>query len=288
MNDVTQDTHQDRAFLEREYNARAMTSDFDKDAIYLARSAIAFSKAKRIADLVYDEKSGSKLDIYPAGPGTPLFVWIHGGYWRASSKNENAFVAPGLVASGVSVASVDYTLAPAASLDEIVRQVRASIAWLHRAAPRYGYDARRIHIGGHSAGGHLVGMLLADNWHEEFGLPSHIIGTALSVSGLFDLQPLRNCFVNDALGLDAEAASRNSPIKHLPQNSDATLLVTVGGDESSEFKRQSDIYMSAWLGKGHSGRLIDMPDRHHFDIILELERAGNPLFDGLLQSIKSC
>ena len=276
----------ERARLNREYDARAMTASYDKDAIYAARSAAALARVERIADLVYDDRSGSTLDLYPAGRGSPLFVWIHGGYWRASSKDENAFVAPGLVERGISVASVDYALAPAVTLDEIVRQVRTAMAWLQRHAPGHGIEAGRLHVGGHSAGGHLTGMLLAGGWHEAFGVRPDLIATAMPISGLFDLHPLRATFVNDFMVLDADGASRNSPTAHLPATSSAMLVAAVGGDESSEFRRQTADYVRSWTARGFPGREVPMPGFHHFDIILELERPGNPLFDALHDAIR--
>jgi arylformamidase len=275
----------DATFLNREYDARATTRAFDKDAIYRHRSLEALKRAERIANITYDGASGSKLDIYPGGQSAPLFVWIHGGYWRSSTKDDNAFVAPGLVAKGIAVANVDYTLAPHATLQEIVRQIRSSIAWLAANGAQYGIDARRIHVGGHSAGGHLVGMLLADNWQSSFNVAPDAIGTALSVSGLFDLAPLRRTFVNDALALDEAAAFENSPINLVPRNADARLLATVGGDESSEFQRQTNEYWTLWSKTGNRGKLVEMPGFHHFNIILELESPGNPLFDTLVASI---
>lgn len=279
-------TPEERARLDREYNARAMTAAFDRESIYPARSAAAAARVERIADRVYDDRSGSKLDLYPAGKGSPLFVWIHGGYWRASSKDENIFVVPGLVEAGISVASIDYTLAPAVTLDEIVRQVRTAIAWLARHAPDHGIETRRLHVGGHSAGGHLTGMLLAGGWHDAFGVAPDLIATAMPISGLFDLHPLRGTFVQEFLPLDAAAASRNSPIEHLPETSSATLVAAVGGDESSEFRRQTADYVAAWTARGFPGREVPMPGFHHFDIILELERPGNPLFDALHDAIR--
>jgi arylformamidase len=177
----------DQATLDREYDAFPAAAGFDKTAVYKLHSERAFASLERVPDLVYDEASGSKLDLYPGPKGSPLFVWVHGGYWRASTKNENAFVAGGLVPSGITVANVDYTLAPSVTLDEIVRQVRTSIAWLHRNTARFGVDANLIHIGGHSAGGQLIGMLLADEWKSAFQLPRDVIGAALGVSGLFDM-----------------------------------------------------------------------------------------------------
>ncbi len=276
----------DVSFLNSEYDARARTPSFDRERIYKERSQAAFDRTERIADIVYDTASGSKLDIYPAQPGAPLFVWIHGGYWRSSTKDANAFVAPGLVDAGVAVASVDYSLAPAVRIGEIVRQVRTSVAWLVENARTYKYDAGRIHVGGHSAGGHLVGMLLADKWPKSFGLARDPVRTGLAISGLFDLAPLQKTFVNEALRLNEAEIRDNSPINLLPETSNATLLATVGGTESSEFQRQTDEYLRAWQHRGHRGTRIDMPGFHHFNIILELEKPGNPLFDKLLDSIR--
>jgi arylformamidase len=275
----------DREYLNREYNARASTASFDKDSVYTERSRFALDALDRVSDCVYDELSESKLDIFPAGQGSPVFAWIHGGYWRSSSKQENAFVAPGLVRQGITVVNIDYMLAPAVSLDEIVRQIRSSVAWIYRNITQYGGDPRRIHIGGHSAGGHLAGMVMSKGWQSSFNLPADIIGTALCVSGLFDLEPLRHTFVNEDLRLDAASAIRNSPINYIPEHSSAKLLATCGGDESSEFRRQTELYLSRWRTAGHSGKGIAMSGFHHFDIILELERSGNPLFDTLLGSI---
>jgi len=280
------DRADDVSFLNGEYDARARTHSFDRERIYKERSQAAFDRTERIADLVYDTSSGSKLDIYPSQPGAPLFVWIHGGYWRSSTKDANAFVAPGLVDAGVAVASVDYSLAPNVRIGEIVRQVRTSVAWLVHNARTYGYDARHVHVGGHSAGGHLVGMLLADKWQNSFGLAHDAVRTGLAVSGLFDLAPLQKTFVNDALRLNEAEIGDNSPINLIPKTSDATLLATVGGVESSEFHRQTDDYLRAWQRCGHRGTRIDLPGFHHFDVILELERPGNALFDNLLANIQ--
>lgn len=87
--------------LDREYDARIAAGAFDKASVYRRESERVLASADRIADLVYDEASQSKLDIYPSAQGAPLFVWIHGGYWRSSTKDENAFVAPAFVAQGV-------------------------------------------------------------------------------------------------------------------------------------------------------------------------------------------
>lgn len=277
---------QEKERLNQEYNAFLPAAGFDKDGVYTERSAAALQQLPQRQTFVYDPASGSKLDFYAAAPGAPLFVWVHGGYWRSSSKDENIFVAPGLVAQGVNVASVDYSLAPSVTIDEIVRQVRQSIVWLHSQAASLGFDPSRIHVGGHSAGGHLVGMLLARDWLAQEGLPEDLIGVGLAISGLFDLEPMRHIFVNEQLKLTDAQIEANSPIRHLPRGSQSLLLATYGGLESSEFARQTRDYVGAWSAASNRAMSIDMPADHHFDIILKLESAGNPLFDTLLAQIR--
>lgn len=259
----------DRATLAREYDARGSVPSFDAEyARYLAGSQAVQREYRRIADIVYDAASGETLDIYPAEPGAPLFLWIHGGYWRASSKDDNAFVVPGPKAQGMAVAVMNYTLAPQASLDEIVRQTRTALAFLHRERARY--DFGPIAIGGSSAGGHLTAMLLAGGWHADFGLDENAVEVALDLSGLHDLEPLRHVDVNDWLSLDDASIARNSPLRHIPARSRTTLISAVGGLETSEFRRQTAAFATAWAEAGHRGDTVAMPRHNHFDIALSL------------------
>ena len=276
----------DASTLEREYNARASVPDFEvENAQYQRLSARALERFERVAEIVYDAASGETLDIYPAGPDSPVFVWIHGGYWRALSKDENAFVADGLVPRGVSVVNINYTLAPAASLDEITRQVGAAIAWTVRHAGDYGMDGRRLHVGGSSAGGHLVGSLLTAGRMAQLGLPQDAIVTATPLSGLFDLEPLLHGPQNEWLKLDPESARCNSPIFDIARNSPTRLLTAYGGRETSEFKRQTTAFLSAWLAAGNAGRRVDMPENHHFNLAVALGTPGNPLNEALIEAI---
>jgi len=141
--------------------------------LYRDRSIAVYRAFPHELDLVYDAASGQALDIVPApGPGLkPAFVFIHGGYWRMLSKNESVYMAPALNARGITLVAPDYSLAPAASLEEIVRQMRAAIAWLHRHGAGHGIDPDRLYVGGHSAGGQLTGALVAGGWRQALGLP---------------------------------------------------------------------------------------------------------------------
>ena len=274
----------DRAALDREYNARESVASFDAEyAKYVSVSAEEQKEHERIADIVYDEASGETLDLYPAEPGAPLFLWVHGGYWRASSKDDNAFVVPGPKARGFAVAVMNYTLAPQASLDEIIRQTRTAVAFLHARRAQYGTS--RLAVGGSSAGGHLVGMLLAGGWQADFGLPDDAIAVGMALSGLHDIAPLRATHVDAWLGLDDAAIARNSSIRHIPKSSATKLLASVGGLETSEFRRQTADYAEAWMAAGNAGEVIAMPRHNHFDIALSLSEPNGALVSALAEAV---
>jgi arylformamidase len=237
---------------------------------YRDRSALAYRSLPHERDLCYDAASGQCLDIFPA-PGRalkPAFVFIHGGYWRMLSKNESVFMAETLTRRGISVVAVDYTLAPAVGLEEIVRQVRTAIGWLHRNGASHGIDPERLFVSGSSAGGHLTGAVVAGGWREAMGLPEDAIKGAIPVSGLFDLAPLAKSFVNAWMNFDDAQILAMSPIHHLPPHG-CKLLLAWGEIEPSGFKDQSSAFLAAWRGAGFTGGAIEVPGRNHFDIILD-------------------
>jgi len=240
-------------------------------ASYASLSAEAYRTLPHERDLCYDVQSGQCLDIFPApGPGLkPAFVFIHGGYWRMLSKNESVFMAETLTRRGISVVAVDYALAPAATLEEIVREVRASIAWLHRNGPKHGIDPGRIFVGGSSAGGHLAAALISGGWREAAGLPEDAIKGAMPVSGLFDLAPIARSFVNAWMGLDATRVEAMSPIHHLPPEP-CRLVLAWGEHETSGFKDQAHLYREAWRAAGFEPpRAVEISGRNHFDVVLD-------------------
>jgi len=271
----------DEATLAREYSAAGTVPSIEPILDrYAALSAEMRATLPCHLDVAYGRTEAETMDVFPAGPHAPVFMFVHGGYWRRLSKDESSFMAGVFTDAGVSVAAINYQLAPEASLDEIVRQCRAALAWLHANGREFGIDPARIHIGGSSAGGHLVGMLLADGWHDLFGAPPDVVKGAMSASGLYDLEPVRLTTPNEWLDLDGGAAARNSPILHLPERSSpggCPLIVTWGGSETSEFKRQSHDYAAAWQRQGFPCSAYEITERNHFDIILDLADSESRL-----------
>ncbi len=275
--------------LDVDYNARASvpTQAFERSMErYRRESEAATSCLPGMCDIIYDEVSGERLDIFGAREGgtLPVFLFIHGGYWRALSKQDSAFMAAALARHGIATAVVDYTLAPAVNLTEIVRQVRSAVAFLWREGTRFGIDPSRIFVGGSSAGGHLTGAVLSEGWHEDFGVPADLIKGAMPVSGLFHLAPIAKSFVQQWMSFTPQEVSALSPAEHVPA-SGAPIIVAYAQHEPAGFKRQSQDYHRMWQEAGLSSTLIEVPDRDHFDVILDLADENSLLAKRLVGMI---
>ncbi|MGI9302786.1 MAG: alpha/beta hydrolase, partial [Gammaproteobacteria bacterium] len=168
---------------------------------------------------------------------------------------------------------------------EIVRQNRAAIAWLWQNAGDIGIDRDRIHVCGHSAGGHLVTMLLATQWPEFCpGVPANLIKSGCAISGLYELEPVRLTYLNDTLRMDAAMAARNSPLQR-DYPAGAPLLIVVGGAESEEFLRQSKAMTDQWKRLGYDADLVAPQGLNHFSIVDEFARPDNALVNKQLEHI---
>lgn len=226
-------------------------------------------------DVEFGKKPGEKLDIWPGRGNSPILLFIHGGYWKAFDKNMFRFIAERFVEAGCCVVLNNYDLCPDVTMDEITRQNQEALAWIYRNARAIGGDSGRIHVTGHSAGGHLTGMLMATKW-EKFGLPYDVVNGAVPLSGLFDLEPLRVSYLNADLHMDEETSRRNSPIHHIPDWMPPTV-VAVGGGETDEFRRQSRIYTDACRRKGFPVSYLEVDDCDHVNVAGEYRNRLSPL-----------
>jgi arylformamidase len=266
----------DQAALDAQYNLRARFPDhpqFMEQWRVEGDAELARRGWRR--DLAYGPSPAEKLDLIApqadGGKRAPLMVFVHGGYWQALDKRDCAALAPGFVKAGIAYATINYTLAPVAGLDEIVRQAQACLAWLWRNAPLLGCDPNRIFVGGHSAGGHIAAVLAATDWTRLGGLPPDLVKGAFPISGIYDLEPIRLSYQNPILKLDAGTVRRVSPL--LMQPVTQRVVLSVGENEPEEFHRQQGELAAAWQKAGASVEVVEAPRLHHFDI---LEKFGDP------------
>lgn len=238
-----------------------------------------------IRNISYGPTVMERLDIFPvATKGAPVVIYHHGGAWTRSDKDQCSYIAPSLVAAGVNVVVLDFALAPKVSLDEIVRQNRAAIAWAWHNAGEHGWDRNKIHCLGHSSGGHICGMMLVTDWEGDYGLPMDIIKSAAACSGMFELEPVRLSHRNTYLDLTEQAAARNSSIRQIPEN-DIPLTVAWGTGELDEFQRQSREFADAWAAAGHTVDAFVLDGMHHFQVGREIVNPDYPVLPNILKNI---
>jgi arylformamidase len=222
-------------------------------------------------DVPYGDGDGETLDIFPPRAsvpgGAPVLVFIHGGYWRALDKSDHSFLAPVFTAAGALVVVPNYAMCPAVSVEHIVLQTARMLAWVWRHAVQFGGDPSRIALAGHSAGGHLATMLLSCRWKEAADdLPVQPLLGALSISGLYDLEPLRHApFVQADLKLTPQAVARLSPA-FFPRPKAAKLYTVAGLDESEEFLRQNHLIRDVW-GPTAVPVCETLPGTNHFTVL---------------------
>lgn len=264
-----------QAELDRQYdNVAAVPASGAIVAGWTERSARARREPGCRLGVRFGPTRAEHLDVFPAGEGTPVHLFVHGGYWRRFTAAEFSFVAPPLVRAGTAAVVVNYGLCPDVTMDEIVRQVRASVAWTWANAADFGGDRDRITLSGHSAGGHLVAMALLTDWEGEYGLPADVIKGGLAISGLFDLAPFPYSYLQPALQLTWDQVRRLSPANLVPERAQR-LDVVAGADETDELRRQSRDFAALWATKGLPGRHEEVAGADHFTVLERLaERPG--------------
>lgn len=267
-----------QAQIDAQYDVERSVPDFTVYARhYTDQSRLARHRLRCALDVPFGPTRAETLDIFPAAePGAPVFVFIHGGYWRMLSSKEFSCVALGLHALGITTVVVNYALAPRVSIDEITRQARAAVAWVLRRIDRHGGDPGRVIVGGHSAGAHLTAMCLQTGWDEDYGLPRDPLAGAVLISGLYDLEPLRYSLMQPQIQLDDGVIRRNSPLFSV-RACPTPALVTWGGAEPDEFRRQSDDFLAAWTAAGNRARRAPQDGANHFTAIYGFEDAKSPL-----------
>ena len=270
--------------LEANYNIAAARGGLDEVMQRWSASSAALRKQVNASlDCAYGAGDRERIDIFHCGAiDAPLYVYLHGGYWQRGDKSIYSFIAAPFLDAGVDVAIIGYPLCPQVSMTVLVSKVRSAIGWLYHNAGQLGINRERINLSGHSAGGHLTAMAVCTDWPAtDKKLPQYMIKTAIPFSGLYQLTPLLQTSISDALHLTDKEVSRLSPASLQPE-AQIPLLAIVGGAETGEFFRQTDILIENWSD------LLPQIDRHiepdvdHIDLIDRLASPDSQIFERIV------
>ncbi len=283
--------HYTQAELDRAYDQRVWAAN----AAAVIECYATVSKAVQTRYAYTTEQYGpgedEVLDVYPpargakpaaggAGSGgAPIHVFVHGGAWQRLTKDDSAFPAPAFVESGAVYIALNFSVLPKVRLPDMADQCRRAIVWIVRNAWRFGGDPGRIHLSGHSSGGHLAGVLLTTDW-KALGLEKSPLRSGLVASGMYDLGPVLLSARSSYVKLDKAEEDALSPMRHLDRVA-CPIVVAYGDGESPEFKRHARDFAAALKAKvRHPSQLVEGTAQNHFEIALTLGKA-----DGLLGKI---
>ena len=265
----------DQAQLDACYDQTVWAANMEQ--MHRRQTALAAAARKRLAPAqryAYGSARMEHLDVYrTAGAGAPVFVFVHGGAWKANSSERFAFAAETFVGSGAHFVLVDFDGIEDTEMRllPVVDQVRRAIAWVYNNAASFGGDRTRIHVGGHSSGAHLTGCALVTNW-SDYGVPDTVIAGALCCSGMYDLAPVRLSARSSYVRFDDETVAALSALRHLERIA-LPIVLAYGTEESPEFQRQTRDFAAALTAARKPVQLLTAHGYNHFEIV---ETLGNP------------
>jgi arylformamidase len=277
----------DANYYDNEYNPRLLAPQHEEIKLgWQSKSLAAKREILKVLDVPYGAGEGEALDVFPAAQsGSPVLVFIHGGYWRALDKSDFSFLAPAFVKAGSTVVIPNYALAPKVTVEHSVHQMIAALWWTYKNISAHGGDPKRIVVVGHSAGATMAALLMTVGWPSWQGEEAPtLIRSALGISGVYDMRPLAKAnFLRDDLQLDAQRAAKLSPALLEPTGT-ARFWTSLGGDESAEFHSQAALLASSW--PNHFEADIPMPGYNHFDVVDQLAVPGSALYRAAMRLLE--
>jgi arylformamidase len=257
----------DQAALDRAYDQPSWAPNMQE--VLQRRAAVSDRVRARLGEPrrhAYGPTSIEQLDVYATSrPRAPIMIFLHGGAWRGGDARSQAYAAETFVQAGAHWVVPDFATVMDVGLDGMVAQVRRAVAWVARHAARFGGDAGRIYVGGHSSGGHLAGNVLVTDWAQEFGLPADLIRGGLCVSGMYDLRAVRLSARSSYVKFDDRIEQALSPQRHLDRLR-CPVTVAYAERDSPEFQRQSREFAEALRTVGRLQGLVVASGLNHFEI----------------------
>lgn len=284
-NTNSHDNQKKKEFIYLNYTEAGIDSAYDqsywapnRELVFDQLQALQTLSQKEIGDperIQYGDTEAEQLDLYrPNRKNAPIHIHIHGGAWRGGNGfGLKAYNARKFIERGVMYIAPDYQLATDAngSLNPMVEQLRNAVVWTYQNASKFGGNPESIYISGHSAGGHLGGVLITTNW-QEYNIPDNVIKGAFLSSGMYDLHPVSLSSRNEYVSFTEQMIDDYSPINHIDKLNTPVMLA-YGTEESPEFQRQTEEFARLLKEQSKEVELYVLEGYNHFEIIIAL---GNP------------
>lgn len=270
------------------FRIRAIVPEFDAiSADYAIASAATRQRHRHLLDIAYGPEPRQKLDLFfPEtldGPA-PVHIFIHGGYWRANDRENFHFVADSVVASGAIAVIVEYTLMPGARMAQLVGEVRQAALWVGTHIAGHGGDPTRVSASGHSAGAHLASYLSALAPHEH-GFPATPVRSLLLVSGIYDLRPIAESFLQPEISLTPQEVNEWSPFE-ANQSPETAITLVVGKAETEPFHLQAQDFAFAAAKRGAPVERLTIPGHDHMTIVRDMGVIGSRMAGLVAEAIE--
>lgn len=239
---------------------------------------------KHTLNLSYGETQGQKIDVFPAkNPNSPVFIFIHGGYFRALDKSQYSYMAKPLVNAGYTVVLINYDLAPSVPVSTIVEQNLKAFDWVYNNVSSFNGDKNKLVLCGHSVGAFLVAKILEKDWTPEI---KQSVAGAILLSGIYDLSKIKLSYLNKDLHLTDEDVTHLSPIFAQATRFPPTL-VAVGDDETQEFIEQSERYAEKLKQADSPCDYSLLQNKNHYTVSRMLSNNNNILMDTIKKMVKA-
>jgi acetyl esterase/lipase len=263
----------DRSARDAAYDNNAAVPDLArwKDSWIAASAELRRARPEGL-DLAYGPAERNRWDLFPgADPASPCLVFIHGGYWQRNRREDFACMAQGVAAHGWSAAMLGYSLAPQATLTGIVAETYSAMDWLEARGPEHGIAGPLV-LSGWSAGAHLAVM----------ALDHPAVTSGLAISGVYDLRPIRDTSLNEALSLTDGEVAALSPLRRPP--TPKPLILAYGAGELPRLVEDSCDLHALRVSAQAPGPLIAIPGADHFSVLDHLQRPDGLLVGALVAS----
>jgi arylformamidase len=227
------------------------------------------------------------VEIVPTQkPNAPILLFVHGGRWLPQPDNGFVYFADTVAKAGVHLVAARFaTLDPKlpTRMTDMVADLRRAVAWVHANATSFGGDPNRIHVIGHSSGGHLTSVLLTTDW-TRFGLPADIFKSGTCVSGMYELRPVLLSARGAYVKLTPEEEDEFSAIRHMDRLR-CPVTIAYGSKESPEFQRQGRTFAAALRERGAKATELVLDGLNHFEGIRAMIEPQSKLTQQVLGQI---